>query len=282
MDAPVRIRSVWADNVHHEIIAIIKQAALSHPFISLSINLLHSNRNHQRRGRIPPGASPGDPNSNYATLRATVGASVLQVGLALSDEGGNLPTCKETGQPCAWEFNLRVVDRRTGEFAPWQHGVLRASAVDAEESKRRAIDPSHFSFSLFGASILMRSRIRWVVFKGGLDFGGLLKLLRGEDLPRKRDEWFQWLQAYFPSFYDVMHLTEQLRLAPAGGGGSLDGVAEKMGVGRDGQHTQGAGSDSLLVLRVFLKMKQESFGGGFQEHLHGNVLFGFCKRGEHV
>ncbi|CAN6454382.1 unnamed protein product [Victoria cruziana] len=281
MQAPVRIRSVWADSVHHET-TIIKHAALSHPFISLSINLLHSNRNHQRRGRMPPAASPGDPDANYATLRATVGASILQVGLALSDEGGNLPTCEETGHPCAWEFNLRVVDRQTGEFAPWQLGVLRSCGVDAEESKRRAIDPSHFSFSLFGAGVLMRSRIRWVVFKGGLDLGGLLKLLRGADLSRKRDDWFEWLRAYFPTFYDVMHLAVHLRLSPALGGGSLNEVAGTVGIERDGQPPHGAGSDSLLVLQVFLKIKKESLGGRLHEHLHGNVLFGFCKGGEHV
>ncbi|CAN6461000.1 unnamed protein product [Victoria cruziana] len=243
------VRSVWKENRQNEN-NIIRTHLPHFPFISIATK-------HSRyRDKIPAKSCTAVHDSNHGRLQLVLDAfPVYQVGIVLSDGSGNLPTCQETGQPCIWEFNLR------------------SNATDD-----RGINPPDFIIGLFATGAMRRSRFCWVVFKGGLDFGSLVRLITGVELPQDRRDLSAKVEKYFPRFYDLMHVvaaTPGLSKAR----GKLDRVAKAMGVVREGGAPHGAASDGLTTMRVFMKAKREKFGGSLPED-QTNVIFGFCKEGE--
>ncbi|XP_031483876.1 probable CCR4-associated factor 1 homolog 10 [Nymphaea colorata] len=250
-DTGVLIKSVWRENRQKEN-SIIRSHLPSYPFISIST------KHFRYRDKIPAKSCTAVHDSNHGRLQLVLDVfPVRQIGIVLFDGSGNLPKCQETGQPCMWEFNLRV-----------------------HVTDDRGINPADFIIGLFATGSLRKSRHCWVVFKGGLDFGSLVKLITGIELPPERQDLFAKVKMYFPTFYDVMHVvaaTPGLSKAR----GKLDRVAKAMGVGRETGPPYGAASDGLLALRVFLKAMTEKFGGELPED-QANVIFGFCREGERV
>ena len=60
----------------------------------------------------------------------------------------------------------------------------------------------------------------------GYDFGYLLRILRGHQLPSSDDEFFHFLSLYFPRIYDVKHLMRSCRNLRGG----LEEVAKQLEV----------------------------------------------------
>lgn len=83
------------------------------------------------------------------------------------------------------------------------------------------------------------------------DFGYLLRLLTGKDIPSSEEEFFDLLHTFFPKMYDVKYLMKSCKTLKGG----LQEVADDLKVRRYGQqHT--AGSDALLTGQAFFKMRE--------------------------
>ncbi|KAF3781701.1 putative CCR4-associated factor 1-like protein 2 [Nymphaea thermarum] len=271
----VVIKSVWESNFHAEM-SIVKQRAMSdHPFVSLTTRLLLC------RERIPAGKGWGNPSINYIALRVTVNEfkDVVQVGLALCDKLGKLPLCKETGKPCVWEFNLKPVEAEPDVTKEERFLKKFCSNVNAEQLRSEGIHPARFAAELRDCGLLMRGKISWVVFKGGLDFMALMRSWAtqgAEGLTLEYTDFIRLLALYFPLFYDMAAV---LGFHPVYDNGTIDVSARSINVSRECEPVEGAASDSLLALRMFMRMKMMKKGCELLEK-KAKVLFGVTSEEE--
>ncbi|KAH7847902.1 hypothetical protein Vadar_031478 [Vaccinium darrowii] len=120
---------------------------------------------------------------NYKTLKENVDMlKLIQLGFTFSDGKGNLPTCG-TGKYCIWQFNFREFNASEDISASDSIELLRQSGVDFKTNNEMGIDVNRFGELLMSSGIVLNDDVNFVTFHGGYDFGYLLKLLTGRDLP---------------------------------------------------------------------------------------------------
>jgi CCR4-NOT transcription complex subunit 7/8 len=89
-----------------------------------------------------------------------------------------------------------------------------------------------------------------------------------QDMILVSKEFLKLIEFYFPNFYDVKYLN----LFSGNFIGGLNKLAEKLQIWRIGKVHQ-AGSDSILTLGVFEKLRRVYFQGVIDENFKG-ILFG--------
>jgi CCR4-NOT transcription complex subunit 7/8 len=209
--------------------------------------------------------TPSKPSNEYQyqTLRCNVDLlQIIQLGIAFADENGNLPQTK-----ACWQFNFHF-NLKNDMFAQDSIDLLIRSGVKFEEHEKKGIETSKFARLLITSGLVLNKEIKWISFHSGYDFGYLVKILTQKALPIKRKDFFDLLRLYFPCSYDMKYLSicsHKLH-------GGLNKLAEKLNVLRIGQVHQ-AGSDSLLTLNVFFKLKKTFFKGIIDPKYQG-LLYG--------
>ena len=111
-----------------------------------------------------------------------------------------------------------------------------------------------FAQYLVISNLVLNPDIKWVSFQGSYDFGYLLKLLLGTDLPESEEEFINLLNLYFINYYDIRMLVKGYQNMQGG----LNRLAEQLNVQRLGMIHQ-AGSDSMLTLDVYFKLIQGGY-----------------------
>lgn len=199
----------------------------------------------------PIGNFKGSSDYHYQTLRCNVDVlRMIQLGLTLCDEQGNLPPEVST-----WQFNLHFnVDEDM--CAPDSLELLTKAGLDFERHSRFGIDHETFGEMLITSGLILFDDVRWISFHSGYDFGYMLKLVTNAPLPAQENEFFEVLHRWFPCVYDVKYLMRSCKSLKGG----LQDVADDLRVSRIGQQHQ-AGSDSLLTAFTFFKLRDRFFDG---------------------
>uniref|UniRef100_A0A1D1Y9E4 poly(A)-specific ribonuclease n=1 Tax=Anthurium amnicola TaxID=1678845 RepID=A0A1D1Y9E4_9ARAE len=255
----IQIREVWNDNLESEFL-LIREIVDDYPFIAMDTEF---------PGIVlrPVGSFKNNSDYNYQTLKANVDhLKLIQLGLTFSDEHGNLPTCN-TGHQCIWQFNFREFNPQEDVFANDSIELLHQSGIDFKKNIERGVDAQRFGELLMSSGILLNDSVQWVTFHSGYDFGYLLKLLTGQNLPDTQAGFFELINMYFPILYDIKHLMKFCNSLHGG----LNKLAELLEVERFGICHQ-AGSDSLLTSAAFRKMKELFFNGATERY--AGVLYG--------
>ncbi|KAI4966761.1 hypothetical protein ZWY2020_036984 [Hordeum vulgare] len=261
----VEIREVWAENLEAEF-AVIRDIVDDYPYVAMDTEF---------PGVVcrPLGTFKSNADFNYATLKANVDMlKLIQLGLTFSDERGGLPALGPDGRPCVWQFNFRGFDPRTDVAAADSIDLLRRSGIDFARHAAEGADSRRFAELLMSSGVVLNAEIHWVTFHSGYDFGYLLKLLTGSNLPDTSSGFFDLIRIYFPVIYDIKHL---MRFCNSLHGG-LNKLAELLDVERVGICHQ-AGSDSLLTALSFNKLKESYFGGLTEKY--AGVLYGLGTEG---
>eukprot|EP00184_Porphyridium_aerugineum_P004369 CAMPEP_0184700290 /NCGR_PEP_ID=MMETSP0313-20130426/11589_1 /TAXON_ID=2792 /ORGANISM="Porphyridium aerugineum, Strain SAG 1380-2" /LENGTH=358 /DNA_ID=CAMNT_0027159879 /DNA_START=366 /DNA_END=1439 /DNA_ORIENTATION=+ len=248
-----QIREVWEHNLEEEMCRI------SHILTTYT----HIAMDTEFPGVVarPVGGFRNNSEYQYQTLRCNVDLlKIIQLGLAFADENGNLP--KDC--PC-WQFNFKF-NLSEDMYAQDSIDLLTQSGIDFEEFERNGIDVLHFGELLISSGLVLNENVTWISFHSSYDFGYLLKVLTCSNLPQSEAEFFELMKLYFPRFWDMKFLMTDRFF------GGLSKLAEYYDVQRHGQMHQ-AGSDSLLTLEVFFKMRQSTFHGHVQADCM-NILYG--------
>jgi len=195
-----------------------------------------------------------------------------QLGLTFLDARGNLPLHR--GERTVWQFNFREFRLHSDVYAHESIDLLQQSGIDFGVMTRGGCCVRRFAELLITSGVVLNERVSWLTFHSGYDFGYLVKVLTGGDLPPDEDAFFRLLSALFPRVYDIKYLMK-FRDALHGG---LSRMAEILGVERIGPQHQ-AGSDSLLTGYVFLKLLTTHFRGLEDVERHAGVLFGLGSDG---
>lgn len=258
-DDGVQIRDVWSDNLDDEF-AMIRDIVDDYPYVAMDTEFPGIVLN-------PPGSFKTVADLHYQTLKANVDAlKLIQLGLTFSDARGNLPT-SSTGCQCVWQFNFREFDPEKDSYASASIDLLRGSGFDFKKNLEKGVDAQRFGELLMSSGVVLNDSVRWIAFHSGYDFGYLLKLLTGRNLPDTRAGFFELLSVFFPIVYDVKHLMKFCNSLHGG----LNKLAELLEIKRFGVCHQ-AGSDSLLTSSAYRKMKELFFNGSPERY--SGVVYG--------
>ncbi|KAK8611201.1 hypothetical protein V6N13_131262 [Hibiscus sabdariffa] len=266
----VVIRSVWSGNLESEF-ELIRSIVDAFPIISMDTEfpgvVVRPNS---------PGAAgaqyvrPADVTAHYKSLKANVDLlKMIQLGLTLSDNNGNLPDLGTENQ-FIWEFNFRDFDVANDAHAHDSVELLRRQGIDFERNRELGIDSVRFAELMMSSGLVLNDEVTWVTFHCAYDFGYLVKCLTGELLPFQLTKFLNLVRLLFGDrVYDVKHL---MRFC-AGLYGGLDRASNALSVYRAIGKSHQAGSDSLLTLDAWLEVKRRYFGEGDVEN-YANVLYG--------
>jgi CCR4-NOT transcription complex subunit 7/8 len=255
----IHIREVWNDNLEEEF-ALIREIVDDFPYIAMDTEF---------PGIVlrPVGNFKNSNDYHYQTLKDNVDVlKLIQLGLTFSDDQGNLPTCG-TDKYCIWQFNFREFNVNEDVFANDSIELLRQSGIDLNKNNENGIDAVRFGELLMSSGIVLNDSVYWVTFHSGYDFGYLLKLLTCQNLPDTQAGFFNLINMYFPTLYDIKHLMKFCNSLHGG----LNKLAELLEVERIGICHQ-AGSDSLLTACTFRKLKENFFSCSLEKY--AGVLYG--------
>ncbi|XP_027189366.2 probable CCR4-associated factor 1 homolog 9 [Cicer arietinum] len=261
----VAIRSVWSFNLESEF-KLIRSFIDSFPFISMDTEfpgvVVRPDGNDAYRGS----------DGHYAFLKANVdGLNIIQVGLTLSDGNGNLPNLG-TSEFFIWEFNFSDFDVAHDIHAHDSIELLRAQGINFENNKNFGINSWSFAELMMSSGLVCNEEVNWVTFHSAYDFGYLVKSLTQRVLPSELDEFLLLVRVFFgENVFDVKHMLKFCK----GLYGGLDRVSQFLNVERVVGKSHQAGSDSLLTLHVFRKIKEVYFDNYDDEMVkYAGVLHG--------
>ncbi|KHN38030.1 Putative CCR4-associated factor 1 like 7 [Glycine soja] len=252
----IQIREVWNDNLEEEF-ALIREIVDNYPYIAMDTETTSTCSNSSNWASPSPTSTATFPRAATNPARAASGNSTFANS---TDEESD--TCC-----CIWQFNFREFNVNEDVFANDSIELLRQSGIDFKRNNENGIDAHRFGELLMSSGIVLNDNIHWVTFHSGYDFGYLLKLLTCQDLPDTQVGFFNLINMYFPTVYDIKHLMKFCNSLHGG----LNKLAELLEVERVGISHQ-AGSDSLLTSCTFRKLKDNFFSGSLEKY--AGVLYG--------
>ena len=191
---------------------------------------------------------------------------LIQLGITLTNEKGEYP---KNYPYHTWQFNLEF-DKDVELYKDESMDMLKKCGIDFDKLKRKGIKHNIFAQYFMVSNLVLNPDICWVSFQGSYDFGYLLKLLISTELPDTEDEFINMLNMYFINYYDIRVIVKDNdNLVKKG----LNRLAELLDVRREGQEHQ-AGSDSMLTIDVFFRLKKKDFVSETKFVEAKNILYG--------
>jgi CCR4-NOT transcription complex subunit 7/8 len=235
MDKKDSICNVWKDNLEEEM-ANIRQQIQKYNYVAMDTEF---------PGVVakPLGNFKSQSSFAYQQLRCNVDIlNIIQLGISLSDENGSRPEPVHT-----WQFNF-FFNLETDMYSQESIDLLVGAQINFKEHVDKGIDIKEFGSLLMTSGLVMSNNIVWVSFHSAYDFAYLIKILTGNLMPDKEDDFYKFMHVLFPTFYDFKYLiqsTDHLRKG-------LQEISNDLGLLREGTAHQ-AGSDALLTSMAFFK-----------------------------
>jgi len=249
------IIEVWSENLEKEM-ENIRHIVDHYPYISMDT---------EYPGVVARPITNFKNDGNYQTLRCNVDLlRLIQLGLTFADERGNTPK----NSPSTWQFNFSF-DLKDDMYAHDSIDLLTRAGIDFKKHHDMGIDVHDFGELLITSGLVMNEEVKWIAFHSGYDLGYLIKLVTCLPLPKKQADFFETVKVFFPCIYDVKYMMKSCRTLKGG----LQDLADDLQVDRIGPQHQ-AGSDSLLTLQSFFKMKEQYFEGHIDDDKYRGVLYG--------
>ncbi|GKE49453.1 probable CCR4-associated factor 1 homolog 11 [Tanacetum coccineum] len=142
--------------------------------------------------------------------------------------------------------------------------------IDFQKNLDQGIKVEKFAELLMSSGVVCNDEVTWVGFRSVFDFGYLVKMQSGKDLPDDVTNFKPLVKAYCggTDVFDIKCLMKHCH----GLSGGLDDVASKLGVKLEGTiYEQQAGANSLLTFKVFEKIKDRCLDGTQQ---HAGTIYG--------
>lgn len=310
-----RIRNVWAHNLKQEMKAL-RALVGKYPYIAMARPSIFVDESDAYYNPLQdtefPGivARPMGPfttkiDYHYQTLRCNVDLlKMIQLGISLFAHDGELPPANYPSSsqnsnahlqnmlpaPYTWQFNFKF-SLATDMYAEESTNLLTKAGIDFSCHEKQGINPHDFGALLISSGLVLDADVHWLSFHSGYDFGYLVKLMICKPLPQSQTDYYELLNAFFPSLYDIKFLLThagrkgtindeqpltpeaQAALQKIASKGGLADIAEELNVNRIGVAHQ-AGSDSLLTGQVFFKTREKVFNGHINPKQYSGQVWG--------
>lgn len=179
----------------------------------------------------------------YQQLRCNVDIlKIIQLGISLSDDQGKRPEPVHT-----WQFNFKF-SLQEDMYCQESIDLLIQANINFDDHFKHGIDIFRFGDLLTTSGLVMNEKIVWVSFHSAYDFAYLIKVLTGNLMPEREEDFYRFMSVLFPTFYDfkyLLQLTEHQRKG-------LQEISTDLGLVREGTAHQ-AGSDALLTSQAFFR-----------------------------
>ena len=204
----------------------------------------------------------------YKTLKLNVDSlKIIQLGITLTNEKGEYP---KNHKYHTWQFNFEF-DKKSDQITPSSLNLLEQCGIDFSKLKRKGIKHQKFAEYFMISGLVLNPDIKWVSFHGCYDFGYLLKLLIVNPLPESEKEFLELCNEYFINYYDIKTMVKRMDNLQGG----LNKIAQNLEVLREGK-THQAGSDSVVTIDVYFKLKETGFLADNKIMKDKNCLFGIA------
>ncbi|XP_071500797.1 CCR4-NOT transcription complex subunit 7-like [Diadema setosum] len=188
---------------------------------------------------------------------------IIQLGITFCDEQGNFPKGGST-----FQFNFRF-NLSEDMYAKDSIELLSGSGIQFKKHEDEGIEVDQFAELLMTSGVVLNENVKWVTFHSSYDFAYLIKAMTATNLPSEESEFFELLRIFFPCIYDVKYLMKSCKDLKGG----LQEVADMLQIQRIGPQHQ-AGSDSLLTVQTFLKMRECYFEDNIDDDKYCGHLYG--------
>lgn len=213
----------------------------------------------------PIGVFENQADYLYNVLKCNVDLlRIIQLGITLFDEHGNLPE----GPYTTWQFNFKF-SLTEDMYAQDSIDLLTNSKIQFKLHEEEGVDPFEFAILFISSGLVLTDHTKWLAFHSNFDFGYLMKLVMNMPLPTEECEFFEILRLYFPKVYDIKYLMKSCKNLKGG----LQEIADQLDLTRIGPQHQ-AGSDSLLTGMAFFKIRDLYFEGIIDDSKYCGQLFG--------
>jgi len=191
------IVDVWEDNLSDEF-ENIQNIVEDYPYIAMDTEF--------------PGVvckPPGDPrqldaNDKYTMTKYNVNMlKLIQVGLTFFNKDGKRPKGK-----CTWQFNFKF-SLQSEMYAQESIELLKNAGIQFNKLEQQGIDPKEFACWLMTSGGVLLNEVHWLSYHSLYDFGYMLKLMIGQDLPDNLGQFYSKLKTYFCNVYDLKHLASR-------------------------------------------------------------------------
>lgn len=229
------IKNVWKDNLEEEM-ATIRHLIEKYNYVAMDTEF---------PGIVakPLGSFKSQSSFAYQQLRFNVDVlSIIQLGISLSDENGKRPEPIHT-----WQFNFHF-NLDTDMYSQESIELLIEAKINFKKHSTDGIDIQEFGSYLTTSGLVMSDHIIWVSFHSAYDFAYLIKILTGNTMCEKEEDFYRFMNVLFPNFYDFKYLLASTEHSRKG----LQEISNDFGVSREGTAHQ-AGSDALLTSMAFFK-----------------------------
>ncbi|XP_013779157.1 CCR4-NOT transcription complex subunit 7-like [Limulus polyphemus] len=250
------IREVWNYNLEDEF-KTIRRVVQKYSFVAMDTEF---------PGVVarPIGEFRSTAEYQYQLLKCNVDLlKIIQLGLTFLSDLGETPPGYTT-----WQFNFKF-NLTEDMYAQDSIDLLTNSGIQFKKHEEEGVDPYEFAQLLMTSGVVLSENVKWLSFHSGYDFGYLLKMLTGQNLPDEESEFFELLRIYFLTIYDVKYLMKSCKNLKGG----LQEVAEQLELQRIGPQHQ-AGSDSLLTGAAFFKMREMFFEDNIDDAKYCGHLYG--------
>ena len=242
--------NVWDDNLEAEVDKI-SQLIEKYNYISMDTE-------------FPGICMTGEHLIGYNFIKSNVDElKLIQLGITLSDENGETPKPIST-----WQFNLKF-DLEQDNHAKDSINLLKEAGIDFDQLNARGIQETRLADVLLSSGLILNEDTHWITFHGAFDFGYLMRVITNCKLPSTLDKFHNALKMYFPSVYDLKIINQEVSELK---NGSLAKLSHDLDIKRSGMQHQ-AGSDALLTLECYFKIKNTYFKNGIPRKV-SNRIFG--------
>ena len=204
----------------------------------------------------------------YRTLKLNIDSlKIIQLGITLTNSKGEYP---KNHKYHTWQFNFEF-DKKIDKITQSSLNLLEQCGIDFAKLKRKGIKHNDFASYFMVSGLVLNPDVKWISFHGCYDFGYLLKLLIVKPLPDNEKEFLNLCNTYFINYYDIKTMVKRMDNLQGG----LNKIAQNLEVLREGK-THQAGSDSVVTIDVYFKLKENGFLQDNKIMKDKNCLFGIA------
>ena len=156
-----QIMDVWSKNLDEEI-SKISDLLEQYPYIAMDTEFPGFFGRNEGQTQ----------DSGYKFIKTNVDQlKLIQVGITLADEDGNMPSPVNT-----WQFNLKF-DLKKETHHLDSINMLKDAGIKFEYLADHGIEPLRLAEALISSGLVLNEDIVWVTFHGSFDFAYMLRLL---------------------------------------------------------------------------------------------------------